>query len=132
MRKRSGFTLIELLCVLIIISILMSLLLPVISRTYRKVKAMSEDLEEPQVAEMLRHEVRNYCAGHVPYQFDTKLDLENKCVLAPKCRQWLDASATVFVPFNHLDATNKIVISFHFGNKYASTDNFTKGELTSL
>src|SRR5262245_26027965 len=41
------------------------------------------------------------------------------CKLAPKCRQWIDTSRTVFVPFNNLDPTNKIVVSFHYGRKYA-------------
>jgi prepilin-type N-terminal cleavage/methylation domain-containing protein len=125
-----GVTLIELLCVIAIIAILASMLLPTVSHVYRRAKAMSEEIEEPAIAELLRHEVRNYCAGHMQYQFDTKADLENKCRLAPKCRQWIDASATVFVPFNNLDSTNKVVVSFHYGRKYAYTDDFTKGDLT--
>jgi prepilin-type N-terminal cleavage/methylation domain-containing protein len=125
-----GVTLIELLCVIAIIAILASMLLPTVSRVHRRAKAMSEEIEEPAVAELLRHEVRNYCAGHTQYQFDSKADFADKCVLAPKCRQWIDASPTVFVPFNNLDSTNKIVVSFHYGRKYAYTDDFTKGDLT--
>ena len=113
-----------------IIGILASLLLPAASRVYRRAKAMSEEVEESAVAELLRQEVRNYCAGHAQYQFGTKADLADKCGLDPKCRQWIDTSATVFVPFNHLDPTNKIVVSFHYGRKYTYTDEFTKGDLT--
>jgi len=113
-----------------IIAILASLLLPVLVRGYRQAKAMSEELEESEIAEMLRHEVRNYCAGRVQYQFATKADLENQCALAPKCRQWIDASATVFVPFSQLDPTNKVVVSFRYGRKYSHTQDFTKGDLT--
>ena len=127
---RPGVTLIELLCVMAIISILAALLLPTVSRVYRRAKAMAEEMEESEVAERLRHEVRNYCTGHAQYQFDSKADFADKCGLAPKCRQWMDASATVFVPFNHLDSTNRVVVSFHFGRNYARTDNFTKGDLT--
>jgi type II secretory pathway pseudopilin PulG len=115
---------------MVIIAILASLLLPTASRAYRRAKAMSEEMEEPEIAWMLRNKVRTYCAGHAQYQFDTKEDLEDKCVLVPKCRQWIDASQTVFVPFNNLDSTNKIVVSFHYGRGYSLTEDFTKGDLT--
>jgi prepilin-type N-terminal cleavage/methylation domain-containing protein len=125
-----GVTLIELLCVMVIICILASLLLPTVARAYRRVKAMSEEGEEGSVAELLRHKVRGYCANRATYFFDTKVDLETKCVLDPKCTEWIDKSATVFTPFNNLDSTNKIVVSFHYGPKFALTDDLTKGELT--
>jgi len=113
-----------------IIALLASLLLPTLSRAYRRAKAMSEEVEEEPVAAMLRDEVRRYCVGRTNYQFDTKDDLEDKCALAPKCRQWIDKSHTVFVPFNNLDPTNKVVVSFHYGRNYRYTDDFTEGALT--
>jgi homogentisate 1,2-dioxygenase len=79
---------------------------------------------------MLRDKVRDYCAVRAHYQFDTREDLANKCALAPKCRQWIAASPTVFVPFNHLDPTDKIVISFHYGRNCARSEEFSKGDLT--
>ena len=113
-----------------IIGILVSMMLPVVSRVYRKAKATAEEVEEPEVAERLQRAVFNYCAGHAQYEFVSKTDFLNKCVLPPKCHQWVETSYTDFVPFNYLDSTNKLVITFHFGNKYAHTDYFTKGSLT--
>lgn len=127
---RAGVTLIELLCVIAIIAILASLMLPALSRGYRRAKAMAEEVEEEEIADRLRHEVRNYCTSHTNYQFSTKEDFKEQCQLDPKCRDWIDKSHTEFVPFNHLDATNKVVVSFHYGRKYSCTADFTKGDLT--
>lgn len=130
MKSCRGVTLIELLCVIAIIAILASLLLPALSRGYRRAVAVAEEVEGEAVAERLRRTVRNYAASHTNYQFATKMDFANKCQLDPKCRAWIEKSHTEFIPFNHLDSTNKIVISFHYGRKYSSTQNFTKGDLT--
>lgn len=130
MKSARGVTLIELLCVIAIISVLAAMLLPALSRGYRRAKAMAEEVEESEVADRLRQEVRRYCAGHTNYQFSSKADFVDQCQLDPKCRDWIEKSHTDFAPFNHLDDTNKIVVLFHYGRKYSLTEYFSKGDLT--
>lgn len=113
-----------------IIAILASLLLPAIFRVYNRIKGAADEMEAPTVAHMLQKETRAYCAAHPQYQFQGKSDLVDKCVLAPKCRNWVQASSTDFVPFTYLDDTNKIVLSVRLGPKLATLYQFTKGELS--
>lgn len=121
---------IELLCVMAIIAILASLLLPAIFRAYNRVSGMAEEWEAPEIAHSLVRETRNYCAAHPQFDFATKSDFAEKCDLMPKCRDWVQAARTDFVPFSHLSATNEIVLSVHIGRNHRTLYAFSKGDLS--
>jgi len=129
-RAKAGFTLIELLCVIAIIGILLSMLMPALFRTYHRVKDMAAEEEAPRIAHSLRKEVRGYCVANPQYRFDNKSDFLDKCRLVSKCRDWVEQSDTQFVPFDYTAPTNSIVLSVHIGRKHATEYAFTKGELS--
>ena len=126
----AGHSLIELLCVMGIISILASLLLPAVIRAYSRVKDFAQEWDEGPVFSLLTTETRQYCATHPQYLFPSKSDFVDKCHLAPQPSAWVLAQATQFVPFGFPDDTNKVVLTFHIGPKHATVYSFTKGELT--
>ena len=125
-----GVSLIEMLCVMAIITILASLLVPTVMRAYSRVRGMTQEWEAPDIAAMLETEIRGYCAVNTNSQFATKTELADKCGLAPKCKDWVNAPTTDFVPFTFLDDTNKLVLAVHLGRNHATLYAFTKGDLT--
>ena len=129
-RSKCGVTLIELLCVIAIIAILVSLLLPAIFKVYGRVKGMAEEQEAPVVAHILQKESVGYCTAHSQFHFDSKRDFQDKCRFAPKCMDWLGDSTTQFVAFDDATVTNQIVLTVHIGWNHRVTYSFTKQDLS--
>ncbi len=107
------------------------MLLPAVSRAYRRAKAMQEEFEDAVVFEMLLKATQNYCAANPKYYFGSRNDLVEKCAFPSKCKAWVYAGPTEFVPFNHLAPTNLVVLTFHYGPRYKRSRAFNVGELVT-
>jgi prepilin-type N-terminal cleavage/methylation domain-containing protein len=128
--NKTGFSLLELLCVIAIIAILAALLPPVLFKAYNRVKDMADEQEAPTIAHLLKKEIRGYCRANPQFRFASKADLVQKSQLLPKCRAWVEASSTDFVPFDSSTPTNNVVLSVHLGRRQALLYEFTKSDLS--
>lgn len=112
---RSGFSLIELLCVLGIIGILLSLLLPAVFGAFKKAKKTLFGVQEPAYVERIQAKYTPYRLAHPTHPVLDRDAFIREVGLEDPVARWLRSAAVTYHPFSGASAPDFVVIEHRTG-----------------
>jgi len=113
-RRRKGYTLIELLCVIAIIVILVSLMLPAFGKALRKARGLGDHLGSSGGIQMRIDEVianyTRYRAANPTHGALNRRAFIQQLQLSAAAEAWLNLNSVEYRPFAGVDPTNQLAI----------------------
>lgn len=119
----TAFSLLELLCVVGIIGILLSLLLPAVFGAFKKVKKTVFGLQEPAYVELIQAKYTPYRLTHPTHPVLERDAFIREVGLDDRVARWLRSSQVTYHPFSGASSPEFVVIEHRYGSGPDSSTN---------